>query len=41
MDVDPSSLEGEVQLKAYMKSATGVQGHRPSDVVEAAPARVF
>ena len=36
MDFDPSSLEGEVQLKTYMKVKC-----KPSDVVEAAPVRVL
>jgi hypothetical protein len=40
MDVDPSSVGGEVELKAYMRVQKGVQRHRLSDVVEAAPARV-
>ena len=40
MDVDPSSVNGETELNAYIASAAGGQGHRPSQVVEVSPARV-
>jgi hypothetical protein len=43
MDVDPSSVNVETELNAYMRvqqvTSSGKR-HRPSHVVEAAPARV-
>ena len=40
MDVDPSSVNGETELNAYMRVQQVAQRHRPSHVVEAAPGRV-
>jgi hypothetical protein len=43
MDVDPSSVNGETdsgKIKCIHASEAGGQGHRPSHVEAAAPARV-
>jgi len=40
MDVDPSSVSGETKLNAYMQVQQVSQRHGPTDVVDAAPARV-
>jgi hypothetical protein len=40
MDVDPSSVSGQTELNAYMQVQQVSQRRGPTDVVEAAPARV-